>query len=58
MCIELTDEGTKEFFKILKEPNPARDKIIEESKGISTPEQRQKFGKERVYVNFKLKTDD
>ncbi len=55
-CIELTKEGTKKFFEMLKQPNPARDRIIEESKGISTPEQRQKFGKERVYVDFKLKS--
>ena len=51
---ELTDEGTKAFFDLLKQPNPARDRISEESKGISTSDQRAKFGKERVYVNFVL----
>ena len=56
MCIKLTKEGTKKFFEMLKQPDPARDEILKESIGISSNEQRSRFGKERFYVNFKLKS--
>jgi len=53
--LELTDEGTKALFELLEKPDPKRDEIIQKALRVSNKEQRSKFGKERVYVDFKLK---